>query len=243
MTPRGPRVRLAAGAAVLAAAVGVLLGGEGAAQEPPVPLPPTPVPERGVAVVLEPVSGRVLVGQDDEEDLRPLQAAERLPVGTTVDAKHGEVRVTVARNRRGDTWSAVFSDGGFIVRQPATGTPVTTLKLTGPRLRDVCRRVRATASAGRKKSVRKLWGDGRGRFRTKGRYSAATVRGTRWLTADRCDGTVTRVVRGAVAVEDFTDEREPPDDGGGPRPAPGAGGGEAGVIVSAGDSHVARPGR
>jgi hypothetical protein len=238
MTPRSPGVRLATGVAVLAAAIGVVLGSAGAAQEPP-------VPERGVTVVLEPVSGRVLVQPKGVEAARPLQAAERLPVGTTVEATHGEVRVTVARNDRGDTWSAVFSEGGFIVRQPATGTPVTTLRLTGPRLRDVCRRERATASATRRKSVRKLWGDGRGRFRTRGRYSAATVRGTRWLTADRCDGTVTRVVRGSVAVEDLTDDPEPPDDGRGPPPSPvgGDGNGGGGVVVAAGDSYVARPGR
>ena len=38
--------------------------------------------------------------------------------------------------------------------------------------------------------VRKLWGkDKGGRFRTHGRDSVATVRGTAWTVADRCDGT------------------------------------------------------
>jgi hypothetical protein len=54
-----------------------------------------------------------------------------------------------------------------------------------------------------KRRVRKLWGDGRGRFRTRGRYGAATVRGTKWLTLDRCDGTKVRVVRGKVSVQDL----------------------------------------
>jgi hypothetical protein len=49
----------------------------------------------------------------------------------------------------------------------------------------------------------KLWGSGKGRFRTKGRYSSATVRGTIWLTADRCDGTLTIVKRGTVSVRDL----------------------------------------
>jgi ferric-dicitrate binding protein FerR (iron transport regulator) len=49
--------------------------------------------------------------------------------------------------------------------------------------------------------VRKLWGkDKGGRFRTHGRDSVATVRGTAWTVADRCDGTVTRVTEGAVMV-------------------------------------------
>ena len=57
--------------------------------------------------------------------------------------------------------------------------------------------------AERKRPVRKLWGDGKGRFSTKGRYSSATVRGTKWLVIDRCDGTLTRVLRGVVRVRDF----------------------------------------
>jgi hypothetical protein len=51
--------------------------------------------------------------------------------------------------------------------------------------------------------VRRLWGrDNGGRFRTHGRHSHATVRGTRWVTVDRCDGTLTRVTEGAVSVRD-----------------------------------------
>jgi hypothetical protein len=49
----------------------------------------------------------------------------------------------------------------------------------------------------------KLWGNGKGKFRTNGKYSAATVRGTIWLTQDRCDGTLTTVKRGSVSVRDL----------------------------------------
>ena len=49
----------------------------------------------------------------------------------------------------------------------------------------------------------KLWGNGEGKFRTTGRYSSATVRGTIWLTQDQCNGTLTRVRRGVVSVRDF----------------------------------------
>lgn len=58
-------------------------------------------------------------------------------------------------------------------------------------------RARAAAS---KKVVRSLWGSGRGRFRTRGRHSAAVVRGTVWRTDDRCDGTLTFVKQGVVMV-------------------------------------------
>ena len=39
--------------------------------------------------------------------------------------------------------------------------------------------------------------------RTKGRYSAATVLGTKWTVADRCDGTLTHDITDSVAVTDF----------------------------------------
>ena len=66
----------------------------------------------------------------------------------------------------------------------------------------------ANASYIRRDPVRRLWGHDRGgRFRTFGRHSQATVRGTRWLTADTCAGTLTFVKRGAVVVRDFARRR------------------------------------
>ena len=57
--------------------------------------------------------------------------------------------------------------------------------------------------AAKKKKKRRLWGDGKGRFRTKGKHSAATVVGTKWLVEDRCTSTLTKVARGKVKVRDF----------------------------------------
>jgi hypothetical protein len=48
-----------------------------------------------------------------------------------------------------------------------------------------------------------LRGNASGRFRSRGRRSSATVRGTTWDTIDRCDGTLTRVKKGRVLVRDF----------------------------------------
>ncbi len=42
-----------------------------------------------------------------------------------------------------------------------------------------------------KKMLQTLNASVNGSFRTKGRYSASTVRGTTWNTSDRCDGTLT----------------------------------------------------
>jgi hypothetical protein len=58
-----------------------------------------------------------------------------------------------------------------------------------------------------KKPVRRLWGSGKGNFTTKGKYAAATVRGTTWLIADFKDGTRVYVKRGLVTVRDFVKKK------------------------------------
>jgi hypothetical protein len=63
---------------------------------------------------------------------------------------------------------------------------------------------RATVAALSKKTLQLLHGsDNHGKFRTKGRYAAATTRGTIWSVADRCDGTLTKVTKDSVLVNDF----------------------------------------
>ena len=71
-----------------------------------------------------------------------------------------------------------------------------------------------------KRRVRRLWGDGKGRFRSDGRFGSAGVRGTIWLTEDRCDGTLVRVRQGSVDVRDIPRRRT--------------------VTVSAGEVYLAR---
>ncbi len=48
--------------------------------------------------------------------------------------------------------------------------------------------------------VRKLWAEGHGNFTTDGNYASASVRGTRWLTEDLCEGTLIHVATDKVAV-------------------------------------------
>ena len=48
-----------------------------------------------------------------------------------------------------------------------------------------------------------LHSSAKGKYRTRGRYSSATVRGTAWTVTDRCDGTLTTVQRHTVSVQDF----------------------------------------
>ena len=58
-----------------------------------------------------------------------------------------------------------------------------------------------------RRAGRRLWGHGKGRTRTSGNNGSGTVRGTFWLTEDRCDGTLFKVRQGVVAVRDFTRHR------------------------------------
>lgn len=209
---------------LLAAPAAVVAQQEGPYEIPPAPaatapLPPLePVPALRRAAVLDVVRGRVTYRRPGARRHRRLVGPTSVPFGTVVDARRGRVRLIVARNRRGATESAVFYAGRFSVRQGGGSRPVTTLRLLGAFRTRCAPGARASA---RKPRRRRLWGDGKGRFRTRGRYSAATVRGTKWLVEDRCDGTLTRVARGEVEVVDYTATAAPD-------PAPPSGGGEQG---------------
>jgi ferric-dicitrate binding protein FerR (iron transport regulator) len=70
-----------------------------------------------------------------------------------------------------------------------------------------CPKAKKASAAAKKPKTRKLWGDGKGKFRTRGQYSAATIRGTKWLVQDTCTTTVTKVTQGAVTVQDFVKKK------------------------------------
>jgi hypothetical protein len=116
------------------------------------------------------------------------------------------VALRSARDRTGRTQTASFYGGRFVVAQPAGARPVTELRLDGPSCataRGGAANARIAAASRRKKRKRSLWGDGKGRFRTRGKYGTATVQGTKWFTQDSCAGTLVRVARGVVAVRDL----------------------------------------
>ena len=84
---------------------------------------------------------------------------------------------------------------------------MTVLTLTEPLTGCKSHRARRSAAA-KKVKTRKLWGKGKGAFRTSGKYSAATVRGTTWLVQDTCTSTLTRVTEGVVTVRDNVKQEE-----------------------------------
>ena len=99
------------------------------------------------------------------------------------------------------TASAVFTGGAFKIVQSANPALPTQLLLRA-KPRTTCG-VRGPAAAKRAKVLGKLWGSGHGRFKTSGRFASATVRGTVWFMAERCDGSYVYVKRGRVEVEDL----------------------------------------
>jgi hypothetical protein len=168
------------------------------ASPPPAPTgplsPPLPPPVGGLSVDVKTLQGTVLVNG------RPLKAGQRIRVGAIVNATKGTITMTSA-SPTGTLQTANFASGTYKVLQKGRKGP-TELALSGGSFA-LCKRTTASAAPAKPRIVRALWGNGKGQFRTNGRYAAATVRGTIWLTEDRCDGTLIVVKRGTVTVLDL----------------------------------------
>jgi len=195
-------------------------------------------PEPGKSVTVKVVSGEVFIKYPAGTATRaaagfvPLKGAAHVPINSTVDTAAGRIALTSAATTAGAVQTSDFYAGIFQVKQSvprrkrgAKAAALTTdLVLKGRSAATACGPTQGGARAAAKRPPKtvlgELWGNGKGRFRTRGKHSAATVRGTIWLTQDRCDGTLTRVTRGTVRVEDFGRRRT--------------------VTVKAGQSYLAR---
>jgi hypothetical protein len=171
-------------------AIGLVAAPTAPAQSPP---PPVAGKTVNLKLLIAPVSYKV----PGATEFVPLTGEVQVPVGTTIDTDTGRVNITSASDRHGGTNKSWFYDGTFTVDQALSAKPVTELALAPIDCG------KASAAAGKKVKRRKLWGLGSGQFRTRGQFSSATVRGTKWVVIDECGETITRVVRGVVAVRDF----------------------------------------
>lgn len=176
------------------------------------------VPVFHKTVVVKLLSGRVGIRRPGSKSDVDLKGSEGIPLGSTVDAEHGALELSSVPKAGGTAQTAKFYEGAFKVTQSGA---ITQLALA-QRLA-ACKTTGASAAAKKKPKTRHLWGDGKGAFRTTGKYSSATVRGTKWLVQDSCAGTLTRVVRGTVTVRDEVRHKT--------------------IKVSAGKSYLARPRR
>jgi hypothetical protein len=148
-----------------------------------------------------------------------LTEARQLPVGTQVDARAGSLKITTAQTagKHPRTQSGEFRSGLFEVLQShqrrLRGLTVLQLLDTGvfpgaPSYKQCTTTGKATdpgahAARRNRRVLQWLRAKAHGNYQTRGGYSAATVRGTEWDTADRCDGTLTVVHRGTVVVTDY----------------------------------------
>ena len=131
----------------------------------------------------------------------PLRDLLNLPVDSSVDATDASVTLQSAKTNR-KRQSATLSSGMFKVLQSGkrAAKGLTDIVMKGGSFAGCA----SSSSAGSgahaarrsKRVVRRLRTNAKGRFRTRGRYSAATVRGTKYEMIDRCDGTLTKVTRG-----------------------------------------------
>jgi hypothetical protein len=163
----------------------------------------------GTSVTLGDVKGAPLVRVPGSSTFVPLTTGSTVPVGAVVDATRGTIELTSALDRTGaKTQTGTFWGGVFKVGQSRRDGAVD-LALQGGDF-GPCGATRGrssrgvVAASGRHSAIiRRLWGrDHRGRFRSRGRNGSATVRGTLWLTEDRCDGTRFSVKQGAIDVRD-----------------------------------------
>ena len=158
----------------------------------------------------------------------PLAQNVKIPFESTVDPKDDAVRLVTARNRAGARQVASVSLGRFGVHQEGGRRPVTELRLEGslPDCRGSSTRPRRAKRAARSSPRRLLVEVGKhgpaaknseraalsaargkrrrgGNVRARGRYSWGSSFGTKWLTEERCNGTLTKVISGTVLVRDF----------------------------------------
>ena len=166
-------------------------GNETTLTRPLVMIPPPPPPPGKENVR---PTGKVFIKKGGK--FVPLPNFAQVPLGTELDTRKGKVKLTSHDGSTGDFYEGIFKLGVEKVQR----ITFTVIVLTGGNFA-VCKTSKRKLSAGGKpkppKSVRHVWGNAKGHFRTKGKYASATVRGTNWLTNDICPGTRVTVRRGS----------------------------------------------
>jgi hypothetical protein len=192
--------------------------------------PPPAPPVLGQSFNIKPVSGLVLVKFPGSHAADPTASAalakglgfvpltelRSIPAGSEIDARRGTIQLAAAPSvRHGKLQKGTFTGGIYKLSQDRRGLTKGTTNLVlqegafrGAPSYASCPRGAADGPAAQtarlsSRVLQTLRGNAHGHFRTRGRYSAATVRGTIWGVRDRCDGTLTVVTRGVVAVQDF----------------------------------------
>jgi hypothetical protein len=190
---------------------------------------PTPsAPTLGKTFNISPVSGLVLIKLNGK--FVPLTQIRQIPKNTLINAIHGTLQLITAttgghpatdaaakkgkkgKGGKGKVKTQTGKFGGAIFKITQAHNGLATLSLVegavkgGPsfaKCKGGKKAADVTASAASSKTLQLLRASAKGKFSTKGKYAAATVRGTKWTTADRCDGTQVHDVTDSVSVTDL----------------------------------------
>ena len=176
-------------------------------------------PTLGQTFNIKPVSGLVLI--DINGHLVPLTELTQIPPGVAIDTLHGTLELVTATGGGGGgahdaaakTQHGEFSGAVFRLSQQTRGAGkgLVTIMMAlsafkGAPSQAICRNNGAASdahAASSSKAIQLLHASAHGKFRTSGRYSAATVLGTIWTVTARCDGTLTHAIKDEVEVTDF----------------------------------------
>jgi sugar lactone lactonase YvrE len=183
-----------------------------------------PPPVAGKSANITETAGQVFVTRPHSRVTEPLVEPLHIPVGTTIDTRKGAVQIESARSTKpGDAQIGNVFDGRFVFRQLVQPTVLTNLVLAGGsfapckaltrnRLAGTARSTARGKGKGKDKpshKVRELWGNAHGPTETTGADAAASDKGTEWLTADYCNGTLVRVTKGVVFVRPLRSNAKP----------------------------------
>jgi hypothetical protein len=183
-----------------------------------------PPPDAGEVNVLPTGGGGQCVAVVGGGGCKPLEAGTQISIDDVLYINPRQSKIIV----QSIVGAANFYGGRFDVKElDSEGKPILVMRLVGGNIKEKCgagnRAAAGLNGEAKTKPVRRLWGKGKGRFRTRGRYSSGTVRGTNWVTTDFCDGTDTRVVAGIVRVYDLVLKK--------------------GLLLKAGQSYFAKAGK
>lgn len=200
---------------------------------PPLPPPPPPPPNPGViyqkTLEIDPVSGVVCFKPPGGTKFHAVNGNKLIHVGSIIDASSGEVRLVTAKTRNSlQDQHGRFSQGPFRLTQAKNGPAFTQLELVDT---SGCQSAQAATGSGQRvynhhRRHKRLYGSGRGKYRTRGHHGSGSTTGkrqaaqvreplastgssrTKWLTEDRRNGTYFRVDKGTLVVRDFTRNRK-----------------------------------
>jgi hypothetical protein len=195
-------------------AKGTSLGEQFTASDPvgPVPLPPSPsIQVQAAQAGLEPHHGNdflingdginpVLIKVPGSNTFVPVESLRDVPFGSIVKAQG--VATILSERGDGTDETAQFWGGTFKALQNTNTDSYFVAKLRS-RLHcgngnkgQVASKATASDPIATAAATRRLWGSGHGKFRSRGRGGAATVRGTTWWSKDTCNGTYFGVTEG-----------------------------------------------